>query len=304
MLGGRLRRGVKMPKYIYIDNWVLNSLNDQIFEHLLVKFIIENKLVVLLSSFSFIELYNPSWEKYQNCDRVSKAVKIYSKVPCVIVDPQKVWYKELQNKLNKLYQLPIELDLSDMDQELRSEVLLKFLRADEIFLSQGKDIRKWVENYKKIKESWFEDTENIIKNGIDCGYLYRDHSGKYIKLSETKETFLYSFDFRLSNESQVNEILTEHLKMKKNGQLLKMTAVRMSSLLFWYLYIDIDPSNKIKQQKSDIGDIYNMCIIPYSTVFTIDSSMLRLLSRFSITENIGRCEFLDQKELFRRISYI
>ena len=115
---------------------------------------------------------------------------------------------------------------------------------------------------------------------------------------------MYSFDFRLSNQSQVNEILTEHLKMKKNGQLLKMTAVRMSSLLFWYLYIDIDPSNKIKQQKSDIGDIYNMCIIPYSTVFTIDSSMLRLLSRFSITENIGRCEFLDQKELFRRISYI
>ena len=91
--------------------------------------LVNNKFVVTLSSFSFIELYNPSWREYQNSDRTSKAVKFYSKVPCVIVDQQKLWYKELDNKLNQLYELPIELDISNMTPGLRSEVLLKFFTS-------------------------------------------------------------------------------------------------------------------------------------------------------------------------------
>ena len=78
----------------------------------------------------------------------------------------------------------------------------------------------------------------------------------------------------------------------------------MTSLLFWYLYIDIDQSNKIKQQKSDIGDIFNMCLIPYSCAFTVDSSMSRLLSRFNSTERNNNCEIFDQSSLCKKISYI
>lgn len=290
-----------MHKYIFVDNWVYNLFDDFIFKQQLIDYINNNGLIVILSSFSFVELYNPGWLKYQKNDRTSKAVEFYSKVPCVIVDQKKIWKAELRNKLNKLHELPIELDISRIEPKLRSEVLLRFLHADELFLSQGKDIRQWAIEYKRIKYSWFNACENIITNAVTTGCLYRDNNGNFINTKETKEIFLYSLDFRTSTKNEVDEILAEHLKLRKKGKSLGLTSIRMSSLLFWYLYIAIDQSSRIKQQVSDVGDFYNLSLLPYCSFFTVDSSMLCLLSRFNKNEERIQCDILDKNNLLKVI---
>jgi hypothetical protein len=60
---------------------------------------------------------------------------------------------------------------------------------------------------------------------------------------------------------------------------IKLTAVRFASLIFWYLYVNVDPSNRIKHQPSDIGDIYHLSLLPYCEAFTVDKPMQRLLQR-------------------------
>ena len=290
-----------MKEYIFIDNWVLDLLRIPSFSEALIQYINKKNYVVVITSFSFIELYNPGWESSVTNDRTINAVGFYSKVPCIIVNQQKVWKDEIANLLFSLDELPIAIDLEVITPKLRAETLLKFLRADDLFLSQGKDIRIWANEYKSIKEKWLNSVNEIVDWACGSGYLARNKNGDFINLSECKELFLYSLDFRNLNNEQVDKILSLHKEEKLSGNILKISAVRMISLIFWYLYVDIDKTNRIKQQKSDIGDMFQLSLLPYCKAFTVDTSMYRLLMRMKEVSRPINCNVLTKSKLLCEI---
>lgn len=268
-----------MEDYIFIDNWVLDSLKEQRFADSLRKYIIDNNYTVLLSSLSLVELYNPGWKDSDGPERMQYATAFYARVPSVIVDPNDVWSDEVDNGLDTIQQLPIRLDLREIDEALREETLLKFLRSDQIFLDQGKDIREWARSYSKVKEMWLINVEEIIANALEDDYLARDSKGKLCNFNENKELFLYSLDMRLVPEEKVNGILDYQMRKRTKNSAFKVSSVRMASLVFWYLYVKVDPANRVKTNGSDVGDLYHLSLLPYCKAFTADKSMSRLLRR-------------------------
>lgn len=291
----------EMKEYIFIDNWVLDLLRIPSFQEALIQYINKKKYIVVITSFSFVELYNPGWESGGENDRTISAVNFYSKVPCIIVNPPKVWKDEIDNLLFSLDELPVALDLEAISPRLRAETLLRFLRADDLFLSQGKDIRIWANEYKTIKEKWLESVNEIIDFACNSGYLARNKKGEFVHLYETKELFLYSLDFRNAKNEQVEKILVSHKEDKQKGNISKITAVRMTSLIFWYLYVDIDKTNKVKHQKSDIGDIFQLSLLPYCQAFTVDTSMYRILMRIKEVSRPIYCNILTKSKLLNEI---
>ncbi len=290
-----------MTKFIFIDNWVLGSLQEPGFFDALRKYILDNNYTVLFSSFSLVELYNPGWQNSNGPERTQHAVKFYSSVPCAVVDPFDVWKEEIKNKLDTIGQLPIRLDLRDLDDEFREETLLRFLRADPLFLDQGKDIREWVKNYNEIKKTWLVDVERIIDNALKDGYLERDCMGKLCKFNEHKELFLYSLDMRHAPREEVDGILEYQVSKRRRQKVVKISSVRMASLIFWYLYVKIDPANKVKPQNSDIGDLYHLSLLPYCKAFTADKSMCRLVRRIKEPCVPIGCRVFSKPELLKVI---
>lgn len=296
-----------MKNYIFIDNWVCSYLRKPYFFDTLKNYILANQYTVLLSSLSLVELYNPGWKKSSEADRTQLAVSFYSSVPCVIVYPPHVWDAELQNCLDPVDELPYLLDLRDIDDKWRKEALLRFLRADDLYVSQSKDIRVWVENYCKIKEKWLSDVDDIIEHAIENGNLERSNSGSLCNLSDKKEMFLLSLDLRLAPPENIDKILSHYVQQtRQRTTIQRLSSVRMSSLVFWYLYVDIDPSNKIKMQGSDIGDIFHLSLIPYCKTFTLDKSMNRLIQRVKDKEPyapIG-CRLLTKSALLKLLGLV
>jgi hypothetical protein len=129
-----------MSKYIFLDNWVYSLLTDTENERRLSAFLSHQGYTILTTSLSFVELYNPNWEQAGEKDRMNRTAKFLSRNPSVIVDPQKVWEAEFKTYPNPLSLLPIELDLENISDKLRSLTLLAFLKGDNLFVQQGKNI--------------------------------------------------------------------------------------------------------------------------------------------------------------------
>lgn len=290
-----------MTKFIFIDNWVLGSLQEPGFFDALKKYILDNNYTVLFSSFSLVELYNPGWQNSSGPERTQHAVKFYASVPCAVVDPSDVWKEEIKNRLDTIDQLPIRLDLRYLDDALREEALLRFMRADPLFLDQGKDIREWVRNYNEIKKTWLVDVEKIIDNALNDGYLECDCMGKLCKFNEHKELFLYLLDMRHAPHEEVGAIVEYQVSKRRKQKVAKISSVRMASLIFWYLYVKIDPANKVKAQNSDIGDLYHLSLLPYCKAFTADKSMSRLVRRIKEPCVPIGCRVFSKPELLKVI---
>lgn len=301
MISVGLQGGGWLIKFIFIDNWVLSSLQEPGFFDALKKYILDNNFTVLFSSLSLVELYNPGWQNSNGPERTQNAVKFYASVPCAVVDPLDVWKAEIKNRLDTIDQLPIRLDLRDLDDELREETLLRFLRADPLFLDQGKDIREWVKNYNEIKNTWLVHVEKIIDNALRDGYLERDSLGKLCKLNQYKDLFLYSLDMRHALSEEVDAILEYQVNKRRKQKVVKVSAIRMTSLIYWYLYVKIDPVNKVKVQNSDIGDLYHLSLLPYCKAFTADKSMCRLVRRIKEPCVPIGCRVLSKPELLKAI---
>jgi hypothetical protein len=291
-----------MSHYIFLDNWVLSLLRDPEVATGLTRFISSNGLTVLLTSLSMVELYNPGWQNALGKERGATAVHFLAGVPCVIVNPLRVWEEEIAARLSPLPVLPLELDLYDLPKDHRSATLLGFLRRDERFLQQGKDIQRWSLVYKETKLSWLSDANTIIENACRHGYLKRDKAGKFKDLEETRENFLYSLDFRLADPHDVGTILEDQLRLAQSGRRPdRLTSVRFSSLCFWYSYVDIDPANWPKHQDSDIGDFYHLSLLPYCSVFTADGTMYNMLQRIRERVPPVNCEVMTKRLLEKRI---
>ena len=226
-----------MPKYIFLDTWVYSLLIDAEYERRLSAFLHQEGYTILATSLSFVELYNPGWEEAGEKDRMHKAARLLGNHPSVIVDPRKVYESEVHSYPYPLASLPIELNLENISPELRAPTLLSFLRGDAVFIQQGKNILQWRDGYEQLKGMWLGDVENIIENAIRTGYLKRDEKGKFIELPQLKEQFLLSLDFRMAEPHQIDSLLKKLIERTRSGKSARLTAIRLSSLCFWYAYI-------------------------------------------------------------------
>jgi hypothetical protein len=76
-----------------------------------------------------------------------------------------------------------------------------------------------------------------------------------------------------------------------------ITGIRLTSLCFWYFYVDVISSNKPRISGSDIGDIYQSSFIPYSSVFTADRTMSKILGRVRQNDFPNMCKIMTKNEL-------
>lgn len=286
-----------MARYIFIDNWVLGSLAESGFQDALVRYINDNGYVVALTTLSLTELYNPGWRDSTGTDRTVHAVNFFSQVPCVVVNPRLVWEAEVGNNLDPVTEPPVLLELESVDPSWRKEALVRLLRADDLYTSQGHDIRRWDENYKELKSAWLAEAERIIAEACTSGNLERNEKGKLVQLAAHKELFLFSLDFRHAPAERFSSILNHQVGKRQQGRPVALSSVRLSSLLFWYLYVDIDPANKVRHQGSDIGDVFHLSLLPYCAVFTADKSMHRLLERIKEPVAPLQCQVLTKPRL-------
>jgi len=294
-----------MSQYIFLDNWVLSDYTKPDRLAYLSSYIKNKQLTVVIDSLSLTELYNPGWENAQENDRVTRATNFIGKHPTIIIDPVKIIRAEIENYPQRIQSLPIELDFEVMSIENREQSLKLFLHHDELFIKQGKDIRVWAENYQREKSEWLDNIEKIIGNAVQAGVLTRDKTGHFTQLEKEKENFLVTLDRR--HFSHFNEKEREKLGNKIvelfMGETSKLPAVRFTSLCFWYAYIQTNKTNLIPKAPSDIGDFYQMSIIPYCKVFTTDNKMQWLSKRIANETSINSCAILNKDDLDKEIGF-
>lgn len=286
-----------MPKYIFLDNWVYSLLNDAEFERRLSAFLSHEGYTVLVTSLSFVELYNPNWEQAGEKDRMYKAANFLSKHPSVIVHPNKIYEAEIHSYPYPLASIPVELALRNISSEFRAPAVLAFLKGEEAFVQQGKSIQQWHDGYKQLKDGWLSDVENIIEHAIQTGYLKRDNKGNFIELPQLKEQFLLSLDFRMVEPNQIDSLLQKIVEKARSDTESHLTAIRLLSLCFWYAYINVDPASKMRRNGSDIGDFYHISLLPYCAAFTTDGSMCRMLKRITEPFVPTNCEVITRQKL-------
>lgn len=290
-----------MPKYLFLDNWALSDYTKGESRSKLSEFIRRNNYTILIDSLSFTELYNPGWKKAVGPDRTARAAELLGQHSCVIVDPQKVWRAEFEAFPAKLEQIPVELSLDDLPN--RALILLRFLRRDKLFLQQGKDVAQWAARYESVKSNWSQDVAHIIEHACKTGALARDARGKFVNLDYYKEAFLRTLDGRHLEHHfnlQERENLQVSMEDVKNGVGAQMPAVRASSLYFWHAYIATDRAFTMKRRGSDIGDYYQMSLMPYCSAFTIDTTMDRLVNRVLVDMGC-QCQVLNRERLDSQI---
>jgi hypothetical protein len=288
-----------LERYIFLDNWVLSRLTDEKFRDNLSTFIKEGNYTIILTTALMSELYSPKWAEAGNRDRGLNALSFICKCPCVIVEPIKVFRAEYEHFPKKLNTIPIELDLKSFESKERLELLLGLFHRDALFLNQGIDIEQWSKKIRDGKNAWLDDVSMIIKHALHDGRLNQNEQGKFIRLDDEKdkETFLLSLDLRIFDNPNIDGFLNKMAKGANKGRLPRLWGVRITSLCFWYAYINIDKSNKLKQQGSDIVDFYHLGLIPYCLVFTVDTNMFRLLEYVARDIDISRCDLYTPKTI-------
>ena len=108
-----------MPKYLFLDNWVLADYTRLDTQPLLSELIRKNDYTILISGLTATELYNPGWQKAETTDRTIRAARFLSQHPCAIVRPERVFRSEMERFPTELRQLPVELTLDDLPSQHR-----------------------------------------------------------------------------------------------------------------------------------------------------------------------------------------
>jgi len=289
-----------MTRYLFLDNWVFDLLRKPRFEAGLVKLIKSEGFTVVITSLSMVELYNPGWQGAGESERGAVAARFLARVSCVIVNPWRVWEAEGGAHLAPLPELPFALDLADLPEKLREAALLGFLRRHDLFLQQGKDIQAWSLEHEEAKNAWLQDVETIIEGACREEYLKRDKRGRFTWSEITRELFLFSLDCRHVNRSDVDAILTSVARRKQEGP-TRLTAIRLSSLSFWYTYVDIDKGAQPKRAGSDLADHAQISLLPYCSAFTTDGTMAKMLRRIRERVVPLECELMSRSDLQEKV---
>ncbi|HEX9388848.1 MAG TPA: hypothetical protein VF918_21155 [Anaerolineales bacterium] len=292
-----------MAKYIFLDNWVLSRLPDIAFASRLSNFIKTRDYTILITHELMAELYNPGWKEAGDRDRGFVAASFMGAHPSVIVHPIRVFQSEYRHFPKNINIIPVELDLKILEDEFRQGALLKVLRRDPLLLQQGIDIQKWSNDLKSNKDSWLDQANQIINNGLQNGILKQNEKGEFIVGNEEKEVALTSLDLRLFDNVDIESFLTKaSIRKEKTGKLPRLRGTRIVSLCYWYTFIEIDKANKLKQQSSDIVDHYHLGLLPYCSAFTIDTNMYRLLEYVAKDIDLSRCDLYSPKMLDEAIA--
>lgn len=285
-----------MSNYIFLDTWVLSDYIKEGKQHLLSELIRRNRYTILINGLSAVELYNPGWQHVESSDRTIRVASFLSQHSCAIVRPERVFKSEIESFPAKLEQLPIALSLDEIPAQDRLPALLSVLRGEAFLLEHGIDIKRWVTDYNNLKTTWPEDIERIIEHSCASGVLTRDKNGLFINLERSKEKFLTTLDRRHFSHfsSEERQLLGTKIINLCLGSTKDLPAIRFSSLCFWYTYIDKDKSYPMKRKGSDIGDFFQMSLIPYCAAFTLDNTMHRLARRI-MNEAHFACMIYDRK---------
>ena len=110
-----------MPKYIFLDNWVLENYTTQDKVNYLSDFITKNDLTVLITTLLLTEVYHSGWSNHRDPDqeRGNRVIKFLTQHPCVIVHPRNVIKREVERFPLTLEEIPIELHLNQIALGLR-----------------------------------------------------------------------------------------------------------------------------------------------------------------------------------------
>ncbi len=292
-----------VSKYIFLDNWVLADYTKPNLQPNLSKYLEKNQFTVIIDSLSLTELYNPGWRNAPEGDRTARVTDFLSRHPVAIVDPVKLFRAEIENYPNLVHTLPIELDMEILSAEHRKQTLKLLLQGDTLFINQGKDIKIWSQNYEKLKSTWLSDIDNIIEKASQAGILIRDEAGRFTQLETDKEKFLLTLDrryFAFFDTSEMKELGTKIVELFLS-ETSKLPAIRFTSLCFWYAYIQIDKTHLTSRAPSDVGDFYQMSMIPYCTVFTTDNKMQWICSRILDENSQYSCTILNRGDLDKEI---
>jgi hypothetical protein len=285
-----------MKKYIFLDNWVYSKLTDPEFERSLTAFITKNDFTIIFTIVSAVELFNPNWTDSGDKDRVERTACFFKNVPCEIIDAAKIQSTEIRNFLTPLKVLPVNFELWRIHPYMRSKEFLNVFRH-EYLPSDLEPMESWSKKYQTDKNNWFATKDYIIADAIANGNLKTDKDGNFVDLEEIKQRFLFSLDLRMADPDEISTILQKLNERADQKKPFELTSARVWSLCFWYLYIDIDNANKIKINPSDLGDLYQLSLLPYCSAFTIDGSMYRLLQRTRDFIVPTTCDLIKSKAL-------
>jgi hypothetical protein len=287
-----------MSNYVFLDTWVLSEYTKPSKQHLLSDFIRSNNYTVLIDSLSVTELYNPGWREAISEERVSRVTRFLGQHPYAIVDPQDVFKSEIEAFPTRLSSIPIRISSEHLPSHLAAPALVALLRRDPVFLEQGIDIAQWAQHYQTLKAGWLQDIDQITDHACAHATLARNSAGTFINLTAQKEGVLQTLDRRHFSHFSPEEREALGVKIVElvMGATSQLPAVRLSSLYFWYAYVDTDKAYPMKRQGSDIGDFYQMSLIPYCAAFTVDSTMYRLVQRV-LADVSYPCTTLNPKQL-------
>lgn len=285
-------------RYFFLDSWALSEYSTPRKAAALVSYMADHHYLPVVNSLSLTELFNPGWANAPGVERGERTTSLVANLACSIVDPVAVIRAELQSYPDPLPCMPIQLDLSVIGDHVRREVLLRFLRADPLFLAQGKDVRKWAASYAAMKREWSNSLRAILDDAVRKGLLLEDGPTYRFLGPADREDFLLSLDRRLLGFLDADEwkALGRNLIDLTLGATRQLPSVRLSSLLLLYTYVEVPSSFQRRVAGSDLGDLFHLWSAAYCSVVTADTSMKRVLERLRSEAKLS-CDILDPSDL-------
>jgi len=293
--------------YLFLDTFILVNFTKNDIQ--------ENDLTIIISGLSFVELYNPNFDKKPNeKDRTQRVSKLLSVVKFVISDYELIWDKEVKAYPNKLKSLPIKLNSKNIFKNNIEQVILKLFRNECMNYGVNIDISKWAREYDIGKKAWDKDGNNIINNAVKNGTLKKNNNDKIIINDNVKKEFVQSLDLRFCDQFiEIKKCLDTNRNLKtqdreyvrklslifNNHDTYKMEGTHLTSLAFWYEYI--------KQQKrilgSDLGDFAHITFIPYCKYAVLDNSRYNMFQQIQKQENLYKdIKVHNSKEFMKLIN--
>jgi hypothetical protein len=277
-----------MPKYIFLDTWVLSNYTTAAYGQRLAHFIKSNGYTIVFNGLSMAESHNEGWEGGGIEERSARVASFLGNQHCVVIEPEEVWKSEGSRFPNQLDTVPVQLDLNTIHSpDERVSEILAVLRRRQDLLNEGIDVGQWKAKLKPLKNQWLEDVQRIIENGINQGYLIKTANDRYkTDNKEKREEFLRSLDWRLANQSTYYSWQDTSI----------MRGIRLSNLCLWYRYISPPRGQLPKKTGSDIGDIFQLSLLPYCNAFTVDTKMAPTV-KLALEELPCSCQILTHNEL-------
>jgi hypothetical protein len=261
-------------KTIYLDTFALINISaDRSLMSAVKEYIDTTSYILIVGIMNLIEIY--SWPK-----RWSAVSEFVSSVPfCIAQNPEKILPLEIQNYPNRI-DLPVAF--CSLEHSF-SQVELK----DAIEINLKEKIASFGRNYRSQHKSILK---SILKERVDYA---PDENGKYstIKKWIFMQTNVLKFLF------PDHTIFVEEHKSK--SQEIKIECIKSAYIQVLIIFLEYYVQRK-EGKPSDIGDIYQLAIVPYVDLAVVDNERNDLFQRINrdglFTEKLNTCNFSQFKK--------